>query len=164
MTFFGVLVLTLSLIAAGLIITLLGLQAVTVVGRSMEPTLSSGDIVLATTWWPRRLLRRGALVLVRGYGGVEPLPTALMIKRVGNLVGDHVRVRHRGNPEEQELVIERDQVFVLSDAVVSPSRDRDAIAEPEIQTVDSRICGPIPMSSIAGRVVMKLATGARRKI
>jgi|ERR1700686_106908 len=156
MTFLVATLIVIALIAGVFVAGRLGFQTVTVIGGSMEPTFSSGDVVLATTWWPRRWLQRGAVVLIRGYGGVEPLRTALMIKRIGNLDGDHVRFWVRGTAEEQQLIVERDQVFVLSDAVVSHRNDRGAITEPEMQTIDSRIWGPIPISSIVGRVLMKL--------
>jgi signal peptidase I len=156
MTLLVATLIVIALIAAVFVAGRLGFQVVKVIGGSMEPTFSSGDIVLATTWWPRRWLQRGAVVLIRGYGGVEPLRTALMIKRIGNLDGDHVHFWVRGKAEEQQVIVERDHVFVLSDAVVSHRNDRGAITEPGIQTIDSRIWGPIPVSSIVGRVLMKV--------
>jgi signal peptidase I len=91
----GVVLPALGTIAAILVIGRLALQAVIVVGGSMEPSLNAGDVLLATRWRPRKRVKRGAIVLVRGFGGPEPNSQALRIKRVGCIAGDTAYIDSR---------------------------------------------------------------------
>jgi signal peptidase I len=123
------------------------LVAVTVMGRSMEPTLRSGDVVIAARWKPVSLLRRGSMVLIRGYGGAEGRPSSLMIKRVSNLPGDHVEwaigeqtvgASLTSSSVSDQRILRRGEVFVLSD---------------NESGIDSRTWGPIPLEAVAGLVL-----------
>ena len=125
------------------------LCAVTVVGTSMEPTLTSGDLVVALRYWPRRWLRRGNIVLIRGLGGVDGSSSSLMIKRLGHLPGDQVAWLPRISEEslgrssvDRAQTLSPDEVFVLSDNSVGG--------------IDSRVWGPIPLAAIAGIVLLRV--------
>lgn len=139
-----------------------GLLAVVVVGRSMEPTLRAGDVVLAVKWWPRHWLVRGAVVLIRGYGGAEGGPNALMIKRVCGIGGDRVRLGEDFNKDLSEVVLDHDQVFVLSDLDIC-SGPLATTGDRKARPIDSRTWGPIPAASIDGWVVVTLPIASRLK-
>ena len=80
------------LIATGGLVAALRMALLTVVahGSSMEPWLRSGETVLATRWWPKRWLWRGAVVLFKGYGGVVGFGEPWLIKRISHLPGETV--------------------------------------------------------------------------
>jgi signal peptidase I len=122
---------------------------VTVVGGSMEPTLRSGDRVLATRWFWRSALRRGDIVLLRGDLELDDSLWAehgqpMMIKRLAHQAGDSIELG-----QGELLTLGPTQVFVRAD-------NPDA--------ADSRVWGPIPVRTIAGVVLARLngETGSRR--
>jgi hypothetical protein len=120
--------------------------------------------LLATRWRPRNRVKRGAIVLVRGFGGPEPNSQALMIKRVGCIAGDTAYVRLHEDSHEHELLVGHDQVFVVSDADPSPHPDVDdfgPLRRPH--AIDSRSFGPILVSSIVGVVLAKLGSVPPRR-
>jgi signal peptidase I len=107
-------------------------------GRSMEPTLMPGDIVLVDLWsYEHRRPRRGEVVLLYG-----PLPAeAPLVKRVapappsGEAVPfDAGRWRLEGRPAQGA-------VWLLGD-------------NPDISS-DSRTFGPVPLGRIRGRLVWR---------
>lgn len=143
-----------TLVLASWVLSRKALVVIVVVGASMEPALHAGNVVLATRWWPRRWLRRGQIVLIRGLGGAERGPKALMIKRVGGLMGDRMRVNARTSGSN-EVMVGRDEIFVVSDVdAMSEARPRLRGAEPH--AIDSREWGPIPIRSVAGKALFRL--------
>lgn len=131
-----------------------------VIGRSMAPTLLSGD---------RLLIRRGVAQYHRG--DIVALnrpdrPVVNLVKRIVAMHPDRVRV-HEGvvfvngtklNPPhafkpggsfpERRLRLEADQVFVLGD---NPP-----------DSVDSRTFGPVPLALLKGRVIYRIWPPQRR--
>jgi signal peptidase I len=82
---------------------------VTVRGTSMLPTLRPDDRVLVLRW-PARWLRRGQIVLLRGYFGGAP--RHLVVKRVRGLAGDIVE-------PARPLRVPAGKVYVGGDSEVS---------------------------------------------
>ena len=147
------------------------LYIVTVVSRSMFPTLNEGDRVLVWRLWPRGWLRRGQVVLVFPWMKKTDNPWARSssqskfapyIKRLAALGGDTL-VTHLSdlNPKDQESVLsEHDStgkrvwhippghVFVMGD-------NRPAFT-------DSLTWGPVPDWTVMGIVLIKLSLKAPR--
>lgn len=133
----------------------LAVRLVEVQGMSMEPTLSHGDLVLATRWWPRRWLRRGMIVLLSNVRLAAGARSGLLIKRVANIPGDLVMVRVEDLPDERlwnreepssELKLGEDELFVLSDYWCG---------------IDSRVWGPVPVESVSGIILVRLRPGIK---
>lgn len=125
------------------------LWAVTITGHSMEPSLHDGDLVVATRWWSPSLMKRGDMVLVRGFASAEPTPTSMMVKRISQLPGDHVRwVSWLGpdpgslerHPDPHEKVLDPGEIFVLADNETG---------------IDSRTLGPIPIKAVSAVVLWR---------
>jgi len=153
------------LIATGGLVAALRMALLTVVahGSSMEPWLRSGETVLATRWWPKRWLWRGAVVLFKGYGGVVGFGEPWLIKRISHLPGETVVVRsadmpegyppspgirpgESGLPDKREFLVGPDEIFLLADNPMAR---------------DSRTWGPVPMSAVEGLVLRKLSVPVR---
>lgn len=109
---------------------------VTVVGRSMEPTLSAGDRLLVRRV-PAGLLRRGQVVVLRETRGAQ-----WVIKRVVAGPGDPVpRERVAALRDVRELTVPGDRWVVLGD---NPA-----------ESVDSRQYGYVPADRMLGMVVRR---------
>ncbi len=114
-----------------------GLFVITVVGRSMSPTLPPGSRVLTVRSWPARALRRGQIAVVTP--GLSPdVATDLYIKRIAGLPGDTIVVPGSGRPTH----VPRDSCFVLGDN--------------HEDSVDSRTWGALPLPAVRGVVVARL--------
>lgn len=134
-------------LALGALMARFTFWAVTIRGHSMEPTLHDGDLVIAMRRWSSSMLRRGDMVLVKGYGGASPTPASMMVKRVSHLAGDHVqwsagvgcdRTSSRDSLDSGKRALGQGEVFVLAD---------------NQSGIDSRTWGPIPISAVAAVVL-----------
>jgi signal peptidase I len=128
-------------VAAGVVALLalarLAVRVVTVSGTSMEPGLLAGSRVLALRRWPRRWLRPGQVVLLRGMRGAGP--DGLMVKRIARLLtGPEDRSYVRLDGPWMAVDHARATMFVLGD-------------NPE--STDSRRWGPVPVEAVAGLVL-----------
>lgn len=137
-------------------------------GASMEPSLFDGDVLLVTG--RRRQLRRGDVVIVNSPGGTD---TGQHVKRVVGLTGDrvsfecgllYVNGEHLPEPylgglpadiglKSRSWLVGRDECVVLGDN--------------RAHSTDSRDFGPIPVTRLAGVLIVKLwppGTGRPRRI
>lgn len=136
-----------------------------VVSGSMSPTLRPGDVCLVDrlAW---REVQRGDVVLC-GPPADPRVPPGEILKRVVALEGDRVTVRagritlngspvaepyvevaRGGGPDMDEVTVPRGTLFLLGDC--------------RYNSLDSRVFGPVPRTSLRGRVVWGLRerTGA----
>lgn len=128
---------------------------VQVEGKSMSPTLTSGDLVLACRCRLTRWLCKGRLVVWQPPPGLphsivpELMRGELLIKRITGLPGDTV---------------------VTSSEPAFPDKPAEArvwqvppnhyFVQGELLGLDSRIIGPIPIESIRGLVLIRLKRGS----
>lgn len=144
-----------------LVLTLLTKQFITQVyaisGRSMEPTLHDGEMVMIHKLSPSLIgLDRGDLVIFRAPKDANKD----LIKRVVALPGDTVEILDNELFVNGELVFEE---YILQDAY---SRDEDRLTVPpdqiyvlgdnRPQSQDSRQFGPVPLRSVRGEVFLRL--------
>ena len=144
-----------------LVLALLTKQFVTQVyaisGRSMEPTLHDGEMVMIHKLSPSLIeLERGDLVIFRA----PKDPNKDLIKRVVALPGDTVEICDNELFVNGELVTEE---YILQDAY---PRDEDKLTVPvdqiyvlgdnRPQSQDSRQFGPVPLHSVRGEVFLRL--------
>jgi len=148
---------------------------VRVAGTSMEPTLVSGEAVLAVRSWPSNWLRPGTIVLIRGYGGV-PLDSsaaaqadALLIKRVTHVGGQTVCLR----AEEMIQTVECSKSWTsrlllneldLARTLILKTREVFVMADRREDGFDSRCFGPVAVDAIAGIAIRKLTSRSIRPI
>jgi signal peptidase I len=145
-----------------LVLVLLGIGArlacrvVIVRGISMLPTLADGDRLIVLNWWPRRLLRKGQLVL--SHSSLVATPgSSMQVKRIVATAGDIVKTsldeieslhmqssfaRYHDENGLRTWHIPPRYVFLRGD-----NRGKSA---------DSLIAGPFPYEEIRGVVLMKL--------
>ncbi|HFI0463917.1 TPA: signal peptidase I [Streptococcus suis] len=138
-----------------LILILLCLRLFRVKGSSMQPTLKTGDWVLA---WAFFVPRRHQVVIVK-HGG------KLYIKRLIGLPGDHIEVdqdyvylNHRPlvtpytdhfSRRKGQWTLGKDQYFVIGDNRRS--------------SVDSRSFGPVDRHQLLARLICQLPIQSRHK-
>lgn len=126
-----------------------------IAGTSMAPTLGSGDHVLVERVSRVTAWRRGDVLAFRAPGGV------LMVKRLAGLPGDRVSMR------DGLLVVNGGQVVepyvdhgavdgVYYGPVRVPAGHVLMLGDNRGDSIDSRRFGPVPNSSVHGRVVMVL--------
>ena len=123
------------------------LALVKVVGRSMEPTYTDGDRLLA--WRRPRRVRHGQVVIFKTpscVGSRGPRPPWL-IKRVVAVHGESVGPNSR-LPELPPGIIPAGSVAVLGDRG---------------ETFDSRIFGPVPLQDILGVPVLRVQARGRNQ-
>ena len=123
----------------------------------MHPTLAVGTVVLVD----RRQsglehLARGDLVTFRHPVGGEP-----MLKRVVALAGDSVatldaRLHVNDRPVEEPYVDFADWEGIYSARVVVPAGHVYVLGDNREASVDSRQLGPVPVTAVDGRVLLRL--------
>jgi signal peptidase I len=143
----------------------ISLVIVTVQGRSMSPTLHSGDRVLVWRHYLPRWLKIGQIVLVDRqreqsvetiHVGTKPTLVARtsLIKRVIGLPGDTVITRLTGLPKfEQQHQLEfcnerGERVWYIPHG--------HFFIKSDLKGLDSSTFGPVPFSNLLGVVLMKL--------
>jgi signal peptidase I len=142
---------------AVVLLAVFALEPFRVQSSSMTPTLDDGDQIIAEKLTPRfGELERGDVVVL-----APPSSDALMVKRVVAVAGDRVgladgllvvngRRVHESYVDQQSIdgayfgpkVVPPGSVFVMGD-------DR-------ADSVDSRRFGPVPVSRVVGRMVVRL--------
>lgn len=132
-------------------------------GESMEPTLHNGDYLLITHG--DRLPHRGDIVVVSVLDRGKPTE---LVKRIVAIGADTVQIRNdvaivNGSPEPPrgQLVIPQ---FSVSEPPVSvPSGYVYLMGDNRPNSEDSRYIGPVPITSIRGKVVFVFAPISRIK-
>lgn len=128
-------------VLAGLGTGLVLFRPITVTGKSMEPTLQSGDRLLVTRpIWPQRAISRGDLVVFKDPSGTG----SLLIKRVVSLEGESVTSTlspYAGSAllKHKAYVVPKNSYYVLGDNLS--------------HSMDSRMYGAVDASDVVGRVV-----------
>lgn len=162
-------------LALGLLLPLLVLLAVVVVplyllydvsqvnGDSMVPTLQNREYLLITRGWPHP--RRGDIVVLHW---THDNTTEEIVKRVVALPGDAVSVRGdyvtvNGNPEAFDHKVIAGNERVTQDLTV-PAGTVFFMGDNRPVSLDSRFIGPLPLSSIHGRVVAVWAPVTRMRV
>ncbi len=161
----GKLLLPLLALLVAVIVPLYALYDVgQVSGPSMNPTLVDREYLLITHGWPQP--HRGDIVVLRwSHDGI----TEEIVKRVIGLPGDKVSVRGdfvtvNGKPESfQHEVLASPDRPISGDLVVGKGLfffmgDNRAVS------LDSRFIGPLPLSTIHGRVVAVWAPVTRMRV
>lgn len=146
-----------------LLVCLIGLVRTHVAGpvriasTSMEPTLAAGDVVLVD----RRPvdaddLERGDLVTFR-----DPRNGDETLKRVVGLPGERISVVDSvlhvdGAPVTEPYRVDPDDEGMFNAQVVVPADAVYVLGDNRIVSVDSRDFGPVPETSLDGRVLTRL--------
>ncbi len=119
---------------------------VTVTGSSMLPELSMGDRALAFRW-PRKWLRRGQVVLVRGLAGYD----GFTVKRVIGLPGDFFA---ETDDHRFEIVPTKGKLGGLHRSLVP---DRALFLKGDApNSVDSTTLGPVRVGALVAIAVRHL--------
>lgn len=142
-------------------------QPFQVEGPSMEHTFEPGDYVLIDKLTPRwHDYSRGDIVVFDPPAGWDTKKTPF-IKRVIGLAGDTVEVRSDGlvyvnGVALDERYLHRNDAGVLEPTVadgdarwVVPAGELFVMGDHRQQSADSRVFGPIPISSVLGRGVVR---------
>ena len=130
---------------------------VRIASGSMTPTLLAGDVVLVDrTGLDADDLRRGDLVTFSG-----PLDGVESLKRVVALPGDTVgivdAVLHvNGRPGDEPYVDASEWDGMFTARVHVPPGAVYVLGDERISSVDSRQFGPVPLSRLDGRVLVRL--------
>ena len=140
-------------------------------GGSMSPALSDGDLVhiLPRRWNPRGF-PRGALVVVSP-PAVPPAalpspydPHPILVKRVVALPGEYVRVNPEGTVAINDAPLDGPYPVARAAGAGAPSRPAHwlcgadeyfVMGDNRADSGDSRRYGPVPGSSIIGRVWLR---------
>jgi signal peptidase I len=132
-------------------------------GPSMKPTLLDREYLLITRGWPSP--HRGDIVVLRwAHDGV----TEEIVKRVVGLPGDTVSVRGdwvtvNGAPETfQHEILAADRTTPL-DLTVPPGQFF-FMGDNRAESFDARYIGPLPLTTIHGRVVAVWAPVTRMRV
>jgi len=108
-------------------------------GESMEPTLSTGDIILTDQITPRLgQLNRGDIVVARS----PRKPREHICKRVIALSGDSIAINRLDGTLASMPIVPRGHIWVEGDN--------------SSNSADSRDYGPIPVGLVKGRVMFKI--------
>jgi len=123
---------------------------------SMEPTYGSGDEVLVEKLGARgRQPDRGDVVVVRA-----PDTGELVIKRVAALGGQTVGIANGVLKVDGEAVPEPYVDRIVPGTYFGPVRVPEGtvfvLGDHRLGSVDSRAFGPVPLSAILGKVVLRL--------
>lgn len=130
---------------------------VDVTGASMIPAVLPGDRLLALRYWPRRLLKRGMVVVVSSEAAAGrqvgiPHASPYLVKRLVGLPGDDVLITGDRMSSKNRLGREgiTSEVIRLEDGAIFVVGDSPA------STIDSVSLGPFPAESIVAIVLARL--------
>jgi signal peptidase I len=141
-------------LAVLLVSGLLPLQSIRIPSASMTPTIRPGDHLLLDKRHPDEVAV-GDVVVVH-----DPLGDDLIVKRViavgGDSIGfeDGVLVRNARPVTEPYTADFLDGVYYGPDVV--PAGDVYLLGDNRVDSVDSRDFGPVPVSSVVGRVTARV--------
>ena len=131
---------TLAMLLGVAVFLFLNFKTVVVSGDSMEPTFINGRRLLASSaYWLVGPIRQNDIVVVHAADSKEYL-----IKRVYRLAGetvDWVNIPEGWSLTSGEFKVPTGQIYVLG--------DNRAVSE------DSRKYGPVPLSRVVGKVVVR---------
>ncbi len=126
-------------------------------GSSMEPSLFDGDVLLVTE--RRRRLRRGDVVIVSSPDAVD---VGWHVKRIVGLAGDRVSfecgllyVNGEHHPEPYLGGLPAD-IGLRSRSWLVGHDECVVLGDNRAHSTDSRDFGPVPVTRLAGVLVMKL--------
>lgn len=157
-----------------LILVCCSFDVIKVVRNSMSPTVRDGDNlvvfaprgILTGVLSIRHILRRNMVVVFRSPATLWPTENGLLVKRIIGLANDRIRiesgvVRRNGLALDEPYVLYPTATFKSGDTW--PTGEQDYVVVPEakifvlgdnrLESVDSRIFGEIPQSSVAGVVL-----------
>jgi signal peptidase I len=143
-----------AVLAVLLVSGLLPLQSIRIPSDSMTPTIRPGDHLLLDKRHPAEVAV-GDVVVVH-----DPLGDDLIVKRViavgGDSIGfeDGVLVRNARPVTEPYTTDFLDGVYYGPDVV--PAGDVYLLGDNRVDSVDSRDFGPVPVSSVVGRVTARV--------
>ncbi|MBA2392354.1 MAG: signal peptidase I [Ktedonobacteraceae bacterium] len=138
-------------------------RIVTVQGHSMQPTFVEGDRVLAISWWPKRYLRKGQIVLFRPWYAEQPtfyydspLSEQLHIKRIVALAGETVKTSLNDIREEarSQFAPYHNEHGIRTWSI--PAQHLFVCGDNHMESTDSLIAGPLSLRNVCGIVLMKL--------
>ena len=144
-------------VAVVLLVRTLVLAPERVLSDSMEPTLGVGDVVIVDkVTWRFANPRRGDVVTFTLPGDGEDF-----VKRVVGLPGDRIAIEDAvlkvNGVEVREPYVDHSRIDALYfGPVVVPEGHLFVLGDNRFGSIDSRVYGPIPLSSVDGRVVFTI--------
>lgn len=153
MTLFWILLVgTLVLLSCCVALLRWALLIATVQGLSMAPTLKMGERVLVWKLLPTRWVSRGMIVLLQPLQGVPSERSKLLIKRVIGLPGENLAVSNDEFIERQPMLS-----HLTQNQWSIPPAHIFVCGDNRVESIDSRVWGPLPVRNVKGIVLRKLA-------
>ena len=152
----GLLLVSTLVLIAGL--RVFALQPTSIASESMEPTLHRGDVVLVDTLSPLlgRDPHRGDLVTFTSPADGRPT-----LKRVVGVAGDRVRIADGVLVVNDRSVFEPfvDQASIDAlywGTITVPPEHVIVLGDRRAGSIDSRTYGPVPLTAVHGRALVRL--------
>ena len=122
-------------------------------GDSMAPTLRSGDVAVVRKFGAPHI---GQVVTL-----TDPQDGSLVVKRVVALGGQKVEIRdaylYVDGAEVDEPFVDHSRIDgVYFGPVTVPAGNIFVLGDSRNGSIDSRIFGPVPVSAVSGRVLVRL--------
>jgi len=141
-------------LAVLLVSGLLPVQTIRIPSDSMTPTISPGDHLLLEKLHPAEVVRSSVVVLH------DPLGDGLIVKRVVAVGGDSIGfadgiLMRNDRPVVEPYTIDFLDGVYYGPYVVPPGMIY-LLGDNRADSVDSRTFGPVPVSSVVGRVVARV--------
>lgn len=142
------LIVFLIIFGIGYLFGLKGVKFYEVISRSMEPTLTAGDRVIAIK--PEKLKRKDIVVINDPEGEKN-----VLIKRIIGLPGEKIIIKkgnvYINNVKISEPYIKEKPLYVLEKKV--PENHYFLLGDNRNDSKDSSVWGPVPKELIIGKVV-----------
>lgn len=123
----------------------------------MQPAFKPGDRVLVAWWWPRRLLWRGAVVIVE-----HPVMDNLLMKRVVGLPESNVTTRITDLPLDLQVQL-REQHSADGFREWRVPSNSYFLRGDAGHSIDSSTLGPIHEDRLRGLVIARLAHATKSR-
>lgn len=147
--------LMLGITVLGIVARLAG-RVVVVRGLSMFPTLTDGDRLVVLHWWPRRLLRRGQIVLAHFSFTGNP-GEHVQVKRIVATAGETITTALAEIPSQHmQCLLAKHHDALGWRTWHIPPQHVFLRGDNRAKSTDSLIVGPLPHTRIQGVVLMKL--------
>lgn len=146
----------------GMLLVVFVIQKSEVVGSSMEPTLSSKDIILVDKISLHfRDIQRGDIVVVDTEYLADPDLNNDIVKRTIGLPGETVRISEGGVYINDRLLVEPylgDGVLTYSDTMEVFLKEDEyfCMGDNRFNSKDSRVLGVFPVGQIKGRAILRV--------
>jgi signal peptidase I len=173
---------TLAIVISALIVALAiaayVFQSYQVDGPSMESTLMNSDRLIVyklPRTWARitdhpYIPKRGDIIVFSdsGLGNYLPGPTKQLIKRVIGLPGDHlvisngaITIYNKQHPKgfDPDKTLPYDENLPIttgSTNIIVPKNDVFVCGDNRVDSLDSRVFGPVPVKNIIGQLVLRV--------